>query len=167
MLAHVCFVAADHDTPTPNPTVHPDQVSFCSPSPTLGLDAELYYVRDDVINRYALSFVLPVPSEVNILNFTWHSKSKVGLSTSPPPCGLSCFHAESPNLSDPHSSFRRWSTVWAFRWTTLWPLTFPPATSLPRGRCPAAPQVGQSAAPVLKLLCLHGSAYCSAIRWFL
>ncbi|XP_072560645.1 tyrosine-protein kinase RYK isoform X1 [Paramormyrops kingsleyae] len=46
----------------------------------LGLDAELYYVRDDVINRYALSFVLPVPSEVNILNFTWHSKSKVEYS---------------------------------------------------------------------------------------
>ncbi|XP_015216755.1 tyrosine-protein kinase RYK isoform X2 [Lepisosteus oculatus] len=43
----------------------------------LGLDAELYYVRDDVINHYALSFVLPVPSETNSLHFTWHSKSKV------------------------------------------------------------------------------------------
>nr|XP_061834362.1 tyrosine-protein kinase RYK isoform X1 [Nerophis lumbriciformis] len=43
----------------------------------LGLDAELYYVRDDVVNHYALSFTLPVPSETNSLHFTWHSKSKV------------------------------------------------------------------------------------------
>lgn len=42
-----------------------------------GLDAELYYVRDDVVNHYALSFILPVPSETNSLYFTWHSKSKV------------------------------------------------------------------------------------------
>lgn len=43
----------------------------------LGLDAELYYVRDDVVNHYALSFILPVPSETNSMHFTWHSKSKV------------------------------------------------------------------------------------------
>ncbi|XP_062251389.1 tyrosine-protein kinase RYK isoform X3 [Platichthys flesus] len=43
----------------------------------LGLDAELYYVRDDVVNHYALSFTLPVPSETNSLHFTWHSKAKV------------------------------------------------------------------------------------------
>ncbi|KAL7891183.1 hypothetical protein AOLI_G00006590 [Acnodon oligacanthus] len=43
----------------------------------LGLDAELYYVRDDVVNNYALSFILPVPSETDRLNFTWHSKGKV------------------------------------------------------------------------------------------
>ncbi|KAM9483070.1 tyrosine-protein kinase RYK isoform 3-T3 [Clarias gariepinus] len=43
----------------------------------LGLDAELYYVRDDVVNHYALSFILPVPSETNSLHFTWYSKSKV------------------------------------------------------------------------------------------
>ncbi|XP_016089590.1 tyrosine-protein kinase RYK-like [Sinocyclocheilus grahami] len=43
----------------------------------LGLDAELYYVRDDVINHYALSFILPVPSDTNSLHFTWHSSSKV------------------------------------------------------------------------------------------
>ncbi|XP_039618292.1 tyrosine-protein kinase RYK isoform X2 [Polypterus senegalus] len=43
----------------------------------LGLDAELYYVRDDVISHYALSFILPVPSETNSLHFTWHAKSKV------------------------------------------------------------------------------------------
>ncbi|XP_062306981.1 tyrosine-protein kinase RYK isoform X2 [Osmerus eperlanus] len=43
----------------------------------LGLDAELYYVRDDVVNNYALSFVLPVPSNTNSLHFTWSSRSKV------------------------------------------------------------------------------------------
>ncbi|KTF73099.1 hypothetical protein cypCar_00025410 [Cyprinus carpio] len=42
-----------------------------------GLDAELYYVRDDVVNHYALSFILPVPSDTNSLHFTWHSSSKV------------------------------------------------------------------------------------------
>ncbi|KAM7410532.1 hypothetical protein PAMA_001796 [Pampus argenteus] len=43
----------------------------------LGLNAELYYVRDNVVNHYALSFILPVPSETNSLHFTWHSKKKV------------------------------------------------------------------------------------------
>lgn len=43
-----------------------------------GLDAELYYVRDDVVNHYALSFILPVPSDTNSLHFTWQSSSKVG-----------------------------------------------------------------------------------------
>uniref|UniRef100_A0A672YGL1 Tyrosine-protein kinase RYK n=1 Tax=Sphaeramia orbicularis TaxID=375764 RepID=A0A672YGL1_9TELE len=42
-----------------------------------GLDAELFYVRDDVVNHYALSFTLPVPSETNSLHFSWHSKAKV------------------------------------------------------------------------------------------
>ncbi|OBS68358.1 hypothetical protein A6R68_03097, partial [Neotoma lepida] len=41
------------------------------------LDAELYYVRNDLISHYALSFNLLVPSETNFLHFTWHAKSKV------------------------------------------------------------------------------------------
>uniref|UniRef100_A0A7N6F900 receptor protein-tyrosine kinase n=1 Tax=Anabas testudineus TaxID=64144 RepID=A0A7N6F900_ANATE len=41
------------------------------------LDAELYYVRDNVVNHYALSFTLPVPSETSSLHFTWDSKTKV------------------------------------------------------------------------------------------
>uniref|UniRef100_A0A8C9S4J6 Tyrosine-protein kinase RYK n=1 Tax=Scleropages formosus TaxID=113540 RepID=A0A8C9S4J6_SCLFO len=52
-----------HHTPTP----------FATP----GLDAELYYVRDDIINHYALSFILPVPSEINSLHFTWQARNKV------------------------------------------------------------------------------------------
>uniref|UniRef100_A0AAY5JVX7 Receptor like tyrosine kinase n=1 Tax=Esox lucius TaxID=8010 RepID=A0AAY5JVX7_ESOLU len=47
----------------------------------LGLDAELYYVRDDVVNHYALSFILPVPSDTNSLHFTWRSKDKVHTHT--------------------------------------------------------------------------------------
>ncbi|XP_017658330.1 tyrosine-protein kinase RYK isoform X1 [Nannospalax galili] len=43
----------------------------------MGLDAELYYVRNDLISHYALSFNLLVPSEKNFLHFTWHAKSKV------------------------------------------------------------------------------------------
>ncbi|CAO2611255.1 Tyrosine-protein kinase RYK [Lemmus lemmus] len=43
----------------------------------LGLDAELYYVRNDLISHYARSFNLLVASETNFLHFTWHAKSKV------------------------------------------------------------------------------------------
>uniref|UniRef100_A0A1A8EC46 Tyrosine-protein kinase RYK n=1 Tax=Nothobranchius kadleci TaxID=1051664 RepID=A0A1A8EC46_NOTKA len=43
----------------------------------LGLDAELYYVRNDMVSHYALSFNMPVPTETNSLYFTWYSKSKV------------------------------------------------------------------------------------------
>ncbi|XP_007908166.1 tyrosine-protein kinase RYK isoform X2 [Callorhinchus milii] len=43
----------------------------------IGLDAELYYVRNDVVSHYALSFYLVVPGETNSLHFTWHAKSKV------------------------------------------------------------------------------------------
>lgn len=42
-----------------------------------GLDAELSYVRNDVVNYYALSFNLLIPSETNNLHFSWHAKSKV------------------------------------------------------------------------------------------
>ncbi|KAM9275170.1 tyrosine-protein kinase RYK [Cariama cristata] len=43
----------------------------------IGLDAELSYVRNDVINHYALSFNLLIPRETNNLHFSWHAKSKV------------------------------------------------------------------------------------------
>ncbi|KAG7256977.1 hypothetical protein CRUP_009956, partial [Coryphaenoides rupestris] len=43
----------------------------------LGLDAELYYVRDNVVSHFALSFIMPVPSDTNHLHFTWYSKTKV------------------------------------------------------------------------------------------
>ncbi|XP_077390214.1 tyrosine-protein kinase RYK isoform X1 [Festucalex cinctus] len=58
----------------------------------LGLDAELYYVRDDVVNHNAMSFTMPVPSETNSLHFTWHSKSKVDYRLG--------FHVENPVAMD-------------------------------------------------------------------
>jgi len=38
-----------------------------------GLQAELFYVREGVINDYALNFVVPVPAHINDLHFTWQS----------------------------------------------------------------------------------------------
>ncbi|XP_078266048.1 tyrosine-protein kinase RYK [Rhinoraja longicauda] len=43
----------------------------------ISLDAELYYVRNDVVSHSALPFKLLVPGETNSLHFTWHAKSKV------------------------------------------------------------------------------------------
>uniref|UniRef100_A0AAZ3RWT8 Tyrosine-protein kinase RYK n=1 Tax=Oncorhynchus tshawytscha TaxID=74940 RepID=A0AAZ3RWT8_ONCTS len=61
------------------------------------LDAELYYVRDDVVNHYALSFILPVPSETNSLHFTWRSKDKVDY--------LMGFHVDNPAaMNQPQSN---------------------------------------------------------------
>ncbi|XP_030647459.1 tyrosine-protein kinase RYK [Chanos chanos] len=63
----------------------------------LGLDAELYYVRDDVVNHYALSFTPPVPSETNSLHFTWHSENKVEYRLG--------FHVDDPTvMSQPQSN---------------------------------------------------------------
>uniref|UniRef100_A0A6Q2Z5Z0 Tyrosine-protein kinase RYK n=1 Tax=Esox lucius TaxID=8010 RepID=A0A6Q2Z5Z0_ESOLU len=62
-----------------------------------GLDAELYYVRDDVVNHYALSFILPVPSDTNSLHFTWRSKDKVEYRMG--------FHVDEPaTMNQPHSN---------------------------------------------------------------
>lgn len=63
----------------------------------LGLDAELYYVRDDVVNNYALSFILPLPSETSSLHFTWWAKNKVDYRLG--------FHVENPAvMNNPQSN---------------------------------------------------------------
>ncbi|KAM9832500.1 tyrosine-protein kinase RYK [Neosynchiropus ocellatus] len=63
----------------------------------LGLDAELYYVRDGVVNHYALSFILPVPSETNSLHFSWNAKTKVDYRLG--------FHMENPAaMNQPRSN---------------------------------------------------------------
>ncbi|KAM9761372.1 tyrosine-protein kinase RYK isoform 2-T2 [Menidia menidia] len=62
----------------------------------LGLDAELYYVRDDMVNHYALSFNMPVPTETNGLYFMWYSKSKVDYRLA--------FYVENPVALNPPSS---------------------------------------------------------------
>ncbi|CAG12318.1 unnamed protein product, partial [Tetraodon nigroviridis] len=62
-----------------------------------GLDAELYYVRNNIVNHQALSFPLPVPSETNSLHFTWHSRTKVDYRLG--------FHTENPEaMSQPRSN---------------------------------------------------------------
>jgi len=38
-----------------------------------GISAELYYVRNGVVNECALSFVLPVKTDVDIIYFDWQS----------------------------------------------------------------------------------------------
>jgi len=38
-----------------------------------GLSAELYYVREGVINEYALNFIVPVPAHIQELYFTWQA----------------------------------------------------------------------------------------------
>ncbi|KAG6446686.1 hypothetical protein O3G_MSEX004570, partial [Manduca sexta] len=42
----------------------------------LGLDAELYYVRDGVVNTYATSFIVPVPAHIADLEFMWQALGK-------------------------------------------------------------------------------------------
>ncbi|XP_045133809.1 tyrosine-protein kinase Dnt-like isoform X1 [Portunus trituberculatus] len=42
----------------------------------LGLLAELYYVREGVINTYALNFTVPVPANFTYIYFTWKSLIK-------------------------------------------------------------------------------------------
>ncbi|KAJ0182729.1 hypothetical protein K1T71_002098 [Dendrolimus kikuchii] len=39
----------------------------------LGLDAELYYVREGVVNTYATSFIVPVPAHIADLEFMWQA----------------------------------------------------------------------------------------------
>ena len=46
----------------------------------LGLEKELYYVRDDTVNKYAMGFVIPVPSIVASIHFTWYSYNTVSNS---------------------------------------------------------------------------------------
>ncbi|XP_044146578.1 tyrosine-protein kinase RYK isoform X2 [Bufo gargarizans] len=58
----------------------------------IGLDAELYYVRNDIINHYALSFNLLLPTETSSLHFSWHTKSKVEYKLG--------FHVDNPLAMD-------------------------------------------------------------------
>uniref|UniRef100_A0A8C7I584 receptor protein-tyrosine kinase n=1 Tax=Oncorhynchus kisutch TaxID=8019 RepID=A0A8C7I584_ONCKI len=85
-----------------------DQVCVCVCVCVAGLDAELYYVRDDVVNHYALSFILPVPSETNSLHFTWRSKDKVDY--------LMGFHVDNPAaMNQPQSNISTQGEVPLFR----------------------------------------------------
>ncbi|XP_068208552.1 tyrosine-protein kinase Drl-like [Palaemon carinicauda] len=51
-------------------------VSVWGFSSAVGLVAELYYVREGVINSYALDFTVPVPANFTYIYFTWRSTIK-------------------------------------------------------------------------------------------
>ncbi|XP_068085426.1 tyrosine-protein kinase RYK [Anabrus simplex] len=40
------------------------------------LSAELYYVREGVVNTYAMNFIVPVPAHISDLEFSWQSLTK-------------------------------------------------------------------------------------------
>ena len=46
-----------------------------------GLQAELFYVREGVVNTYAMNFVVPVPAHISELEFSWQSLTKHPVST--------------------------------------------------------------------------------------
>lgn len=42
---------------------------------------ELFYVRNGTVNDYAMVFVVPVPSKIDTLHFTWESFAGRPVST--------------------------------------------------------------------------------------
>ncbi|XP_046674030.1 tyrosine-protein kinase Dnt-like isoform X1 [Homalodisca vitripennis] len=42
----------------------------------LGLSSELFYVRDGVVNTYAMNFIVPVPANITALHFSWQSLAR-------------------------------------------------------------------------------------------
>lgn len=36
-------------------------------------NAELFYVKEGVINEYAVKFIVPVPAQLHKLHFTWEN----------------------------------------------------------------------------------------------
>ncbi|XP_015372867.1 PREDICTED: tyrosine-protein kinase Drl-like, partial [Diuraphis noxia] len=42
----------------------------------MGLSSELYYVRDGVVNTYAMNFEVPVPANIGELEFCWQSLTR-------------------------------------------------------------------------------------------
>lgn len=49
----------------------------------IGLNAELYYLREGKVNDYALQFVVPVPPHISELHFTWQSLVPTPVSIHP------------------------------------------------------------------------------------
>ncbi|XP_026816955.1 tyrosine-protein kinase Dnt-like [Rhopalosiphum maidis] len=45
----------------------------------MGLSSELYYVRDGVVNTYAMNFEVPVPANIGELEFCWQSLTRHSL----------------------------------------------------------------------------------------
>lgn len=49
------------------------QITFSITMCVTGLEAELFYVREGVVNTYAMNFVVPVPANIADLEFSWQS----------------------------------------------------------------------------------------------
>ncbi|KAF4525805.1 hypothetical protein B566_EDAN009913 [Ephemera danica] len=58
--------------------------------------SELYYVREGVVNQYALNFVVPVPAQISDLHFTWQA-----LGSRPLPYTMSVDVSDTAALSPP------------------------------------------------------------------
>lgn len=46
----------------------------------MGLDMELYYVKEGIVNTYAVGFVITVNSSIEELEFTWQSLRRQSVS---------------------------------------------------------------------------------------
>lgn len=76
------------------------------------MEAELFYVREGVINDYALNFVVPVPSKIDSLHFTWESLTGKPVSYTHQP--ISHFHTQlftefvptTPSINFMHETLR-------------------------------------------------------------
>jgi len=68
----------------------------------LGLEKELFYVRDGTVNKYALGFLIPVPTYVNSLEFTWanaNTKTKLQYNISTASSQVSALASPRVNIS--------------------------------------------------------------------
>ncbi|CAL4094800.1 unnamed protein product, partial [Meganyctiphanes norvegica] len=68
LLLLVALLCPHHTTATFNLYLTKPEVKR-----TLGLDAELYYVREGVLNEYALMYRVLIPADVHSLYFTWEA----------------------------------------------------------------------------------------------
>lgn len=48
----------------------------------MGLDMELYYVKEGIVNNYAVGYILTVNSSIEELEFTWQSLRRQPVSNS-------------------------------------------------------------------------------------
>ena len=72
-LLNIIFVSCCKNLRSLNQLLKPSRVCF------LGIPGELFYVRHGFVNEYALSFSIPIKSDVTDIYFVWQS-----LHESPP-----------------------------------------------------------------------------------
>ena len=121
----------------------------------LGLENELSYVTDGRVNKYAMGFVIPVPSTVSALHFTWRSGS-----SSSPTYMISASSSHPTALPTPTLNITKEGTVPAepqvwrlflptfiqffclpFNWS---PIQLVPLSTRPLPRCGGSPSSAQA-----------------------